>query len=267
MLGNNIQSSHRAKMPKTCGMKTADDLLIIVADVPNCGILAPGGAGGNHIRWLLLLDSRFQFDFYEQSERVQKALNYFIDAKEYKLLSNLPNDKAKNIAALVYSKKRTWHNWLAIEWYYRNAINNVIFFDHGNEGGWEKISNPIDSYKALLCAIDPDLSYKNYVKWNSNLSNVPIHQYKKEIENNFSAKAYSDRLYKLDRLAPCMIVDVSKLFQETLDKNFYQSIINFFQLEDHYNLAAELHSLWYNLNISAEKEMIQDLTKTFNLKE
>jgi hypothetical protein len=231
------------------------------------GILAPSGAFGNHLRWLLSLDQQFTVNFGSSLAEVQQCMNQLVNVSDLTLTTNSPEEKVRNIAALVYPEQRTWHNWLAFEWAFSDNLTKLIYFDHGNEDGWKKINTPTTNYRAVLCTIDPDLAYRCYVKWNSALNNTPIHSYKTRIAQNFNAVSYTQKLCKMDNPAACYFVDTSILFQPTLDKSFYQSIISFCQLDDQYELASDVHKLWYDLQIAAEHDMIRDLTTTFNLKE
>lgn len=201
---------------------------------PKFSIIAPPGAFGNHLRWLLLLDSRFSFP------------------------DNATN-KVEFIEHCVYPNNRTWHNWLGYEWKYRRQLDQQIYLDHANEHGVEFLQKSVPT---LLCSVSALLGIRCYVKWRSDANVEALyHAY----INNWSPKAFKNIVKDNQAESWTKLTNVDVLFSSELDKNFYQSIITFFDLEDHYASAQRIHSRWYDRQIKAEQEMLNDLNKIFNM--
>jgi len=207
---------------------------------PEYGIVAASGGFGNHIRLMLLLDSKF---FLRQRSTIKSKLTYIKNS--------------------IYHPNRTWHNWLLIEHQNRTYFDHSIYLDHGNENSWEFVRT-IPNYKVLLCTVDPGLSYRCYVKFNSNLNNVDSCVYKREMSAYFNETFYKEKIASVNPDADYHIISSDRLFTETLDYDLYTEIIQFFNLENQYEHAAYVHKLWFALQLKAEKEMIEDLSKIFN---
>lgn len=201
---------------------------------PKLSIIAPPGAFGNHLRWLLMLDSRFSFP-------------------------NGANDKLEFIDQNVYPADRTWHNWLRYEWQYRRQLDQCIYLDHANERGVEFLQQGVPT---LLCSVSALLGIRCYIKWHSDANlDMMYHNY----SNDWSPKAFKKLITDNQAESWAKLTTVDALFSPELDKNFYQSIITFFDLEDHYESAQHVHSRWYDRQIKSEQEMLGDLNNIFNM--
>jgi hypothetical protein len=183
------------------------------------------GGGGNHLRWLLLLDPEFSY-FREQAA-----------------------DNFTFITKCVYPNDRTWQNWLNYEWRWRLGVEDLIAFSHG------RVLQSDTRYCALKT--NPEQAIKHYLKFNTNLNTTLMQTFKQQTEdyNNKIGSIKSDNL---------MIVDSDQLFQPTLDKDFYLKITEWFNLSDNYDQAATIHSMWWALIKRAEQEIIQDLQRIYS---
>lgn len=209
---------------------------------PRFSIMAPPGAFGNHIRWLLLLDSKFNLpEFYIPSSVDEKVAYY---------------------QQLVYPTQRTWHNWLQYEWRYRRWLDPTIYLDHANELGPDYLTQQIPT---LICNVDLALGLRCYLKWNSSNNGTGIGSLVGEFKNRWSLSNFEKMVADAGAQSWTKIVNVDSMFSQTLDKSLYESIIKFFDLEDHYEAAQHIHSLWYARQIDSEREMINDLNKIFNM--
>lgn len=234
------------------------------------GIYTPIGGFMNHIRWLCLLDDSYKFislnkdsyisfkgaDWPELQEVLEDPVSA-IKSQFFNEIINLcdgipfycPIDQKINfILENVYTKDRTWHNWLIYEWKYRVALNYQLFAEHN----YTKNEN-ID--RQLICTCDPELSYKSYLKFNINLNNTTKESFL-EMQNR-----YSNGLHLLKK--PYKILDSTILFQKSLDRSFYNEMIEWFKLEDNYDAAQIIHSAWYDGHKRAEKEIVEDLKKIY----
>jgi len=227
----------------------------MISNDPKFSITFPIGGFGNHIRWLMLLDDRYQLDIKladPQSEGLVNNRKHLENYKSYDFVS--AESKLEFIKIHVYPNNRTWHNWLVFEWKYREQLQEILPIDHSYDF---KQHGPLE--KELYLTITPDLAVNCYLKFNSNLNNTSPELMKKLIANfNHLVRRYC---LKFSKNSLSLNVDI--LFNETLDQELYQQIINFFGLNYNYDLANQVHKLWYNLHRKAEKEIILDLQKIY----
>ena len=145
----------------------------------------------------------------------------------------------------VYPSNRTWHNWLRVEWIFRNWTNKYIIFDHD-------VQSHFNNYIALT--VEPNFAYKNYLKFNTSNNNRSKSQTIKEI----------DEYNKIvDGMKNTTIVDAEILFRDELDKELYNECINEFELDDNYSYANEIHKQWYTLHKNAEVDIVRDITNMY----
>ena len=179
------------------------------------------GSGGNHLRWLLLLDPSFV----------------------------LPRGTSQNnydfIIQDVYSFGRTWQNWLNYEWRWRLEVEDLIAFSHG------RVIQSDIKYCALKT--DPDAAFKHYLKFNTNLNTTLIDTFKRK------TMEYNDTIVAQSVLDNVLIIDSEGLFQPQLDTELYNQVVEWFELDNLYDQASEIHTKWYNLIKRAEQDIITDL--------
>jgi hypothetical protein len=226
----------------------------MISNDPKFSIGFPIGGFGNHVRWLMLLDDRYQFDIKlvdPQSEGVVEQRGHVGNYKSYNFVSM--DSKLEFIKTQVYPGHRTWHNWLLFEWKYRDQIQEILKIDHAynfNRG-------PLD--KELYLTITPELAVNCYLKFNTSLNNTSSGLMKKSIAK-FNQIV---RGYCLKFSENSLSLKVDALYNETLDQELYQQMINFFGLDYNYDQANQVHKLWYNLHKKAEREIIIDLQKIY----
>lgn len=214
-----------------------------MSDSAKFGIIAAPGGFGNHIRWLLLLDPMFSLKCFDV---------------------NTPDEKINFLKLQVYSPQRSWHNWLTTEWKFRDAINSLISLSHGGDLRWKEMANNAND-KTLLCTVDADLAYRNYVKFNSNLNSTDADKWKNYIGGAFSQQGFKYYMDQFRCYNQCCVISSDLFFQEDLDRTLYEHIINFFNLSNQFDLAADIHRVWYKLQIHAEQEIIDTLSKLFKI--
>lgn len=186
-------------------------------------IIAPLGGFGNHVRWLILLDPSFDL-----------TINY---GKDIINLTSL-DQKIAFFNGRVYPNDRSWDNWLQIEWAYRDSLNRYIPFGHDiNE-----LLNP--DVKTILLKTNPELAYRSYIKFNSNLNTRPKHRFISDVNETNSIVA--DKPHQLS-------LDSDVLYNEVLDQKFYNDLVGFLELENLYTTAQQIHSKWYHLHKNAEQ--------------
>jgi hypothetical protein len=196
-------------------------------------IYAPAGGLGNHIRWLCLLDDQFNF---------LNLITYsnLLTENKTKRVYTL-SDKVNFILETIYPASRSWQNWIKIESKYRFSLDSLIFFEH--KVGYQISSDQL----AVYVNTSPDLCLQHYFKFNSNLNGCSIASFKMDImHHNHSGDNSSVNCINGDNL-----------FQETLPKDTYSSIISELNLANNYDEAAVIHKAWYTLNKKGEKDMVK----------
>lgn len=240
-------------------------------------VVSPIGGCGNHVRWLILLDQQFSLfvdpiNRRSDYEKMRGAAwpsydNYLID-NYTGIDSNIVNEIASgnfsprlNFTTLahklnefnhsIYPESRTWHNWLITEWRWRNELNEIIEHNHLYSNLKDK------NKKTLLLTIDPSLAYKLYVKFNSNCNNTSMDQFHSDIlsSNNEHLAVTNENV---------LLLEADILFNEVLDRAWYQQLITWFNLEDNYASASIVHKLWYDAHKRAERELVAVLTKLYS---
>lgn len=238
-------------------------------------IIAPIGGFGNHVRWMLSLDERFpeilklntqQYknlagtswpnyidylnnNYLDISNEILQEINNIEKINNIKSGLKTTELKLKFISEYIYPPTRSYHNWLQIEWMYRRNIC-VIPFDHTN------INN--NSLQTILLTIDPELAYRSYVKFNSNLNNISkeyfINNIHAENQKNVSTSLCNNNAH---------LLDTTILFNRTLDYDWYQQLISAIGFDDNYVSASQIHKLWYNGHKRAEHDIIADMISLY----
>lgn len=212
------------------------------------------GGFGNHLRWLLSLDQQFSASLYVPdylTNGIYKIVTEEQKSNSAKHSFSSLEEKIQFINQFIYPQNRTWHNWLSFELKYRHQLDQIITFNHYVN----QIPKP--PVKTIVTTIDPDLAYKHYLKMNSNLNTTSVDLFKRVIDNdNYLAnnKTASDNL---------LVIDLSILYNQVLDRSLYEKCINFFNLQDLYQYAKDIHCTWYNLQIKSQKEFVKDITSIY----
>ena len=186
------------------------------------------GGFGNHVRWLILLDKQHQF---------------IIQVNDFRLEFRTQQEKYNAFVKNIYPLERTWSNWLEFEWMFRNELDKHILFTHF-------ISNFEDKIKTLVLTTDPGVALRSYFKFNPTLNYMPVDRFVNDAEEfrNYY-KTMQDSEY-------VRILKTEILWQPILDRSVYSKIIKWFGLDDNYELASQVHGLWYEAHKRAEKEFL-----------
>jgi hypothetical protein len=251
-------------------------------------IIAPLGGFSNHLRWLLMLDSKYSFKFdidvtgeeilytdlrgaswpnfkewneLDPNKLDQKILIEISDRFDIEKLKTIASttrnnnktmslieDKISFIADNVYGKDRSWQNWIYYEFQYRIQLIESIALEH--PGTFDSdIHRQFD--KIIAVTTDPTLAMHSYIKFNSNMGLTPIDDFIMASEiNNQEMIKYAGQHENI------LLVNSDSLWQPSLDKNLYNTIIKWFDLTDNYKYANKIHNIWFNLHKKAEKEIV-----------
>ena len=195
-------------------------------------IVAPVGGSGNHVRWLTTLDPSFTLRLNDQ-------------------VLTTPEEKIKFIEQNIYFSGRTWHNWLEVEWRYRDTMNAAVRFAHSHV----EIAG---TSPTAVVVVDPESAYRNYLKFNSNLNTRSRERFLRDVaeDNNNNVKFAESVGY-------ATVLHSDLLFHPTLDRIFYQDLTSFFGLKNLYSAANQVHQLWYNCNKQAEQEFVRDIAQVY----
>lgn len=192
----------------------------------NLTVWAPWGAGGNHLRWLLLLDKKFNFFKFQSTA-----------------------DKINYILTSIYPLKRTYSNWLDYEWIWRDRLKKFIVFSHPDwDPNWK---NNLDQFNELNIFIESSNKF------------LPGQLYKK-INPNFNGQSESDfakmceqRFVEVNMLTKSIngiVIDLAELYLPILSKNLYKQLTDYAQLDYNYDYASLIHERWFFLHNKAEEE-------------
>lgn len=175
------------------------------------------GGGGNHLRWLLMLDPEF---FIFDNGPVSDKVGYILDR--------------------VYPATRDRLNWFEFEFKYRQVLNEHIKFAHTNfDPGWQQRPGQFDSkFNYFLYPSKPDIIIKFYralletTEWNP-----------KTIDN-----IKHERLQAINCINQYggLLVNSEELFFPDLDKLLYDKICSFGNFTNLYEHAKIIHSAWWN---------------------
>lgn len=245
-------------------------------------VVGPTGAFANHVRWLVLLDPQFTSIFpkfsLEEFDQLKgpdwpsyenylkrNLSNIPVSIKQeldqinaYEFVFDTVDNKIKEFENKIYHQSRTWHNWLLVERILREvltiSLNNTVTLMHTIK---DKTIGPDE--KTLLITIDPKLAHRSYLKFNSNLNNMTKDQFYQHVTRDFDDW---QKLVSTDSLH-YKIIESDILNQPVLDKQFYNELINWFDLTDLYEQANYVHGLWYEAHRRMENEFINDIRKFY----
>lgn len=192
------------------------------------------GGFGQHVRWMALLDKRFQL-----RDLITTA------------------DKVKYILETVYGG-RTAANWINFEETYAAGLNNLIYFNHqlDKENRIVRLKTQrgmrpftyLDDTRFLCCTCDPRIALNWYRTVKPDLN--------KWTNEQFLERAVIDR--QLTESMPTyhantLVINNDILCHNILDRDYYTKLVSHLQLDNNYNAAAEIHLRWWKLRRRAEE--------------
>jgi hypothetical protein len=203
-------------------------------------VCASVGGFANHYRWLLLLSEKYNNLALLNANsfmRINKAFPWKVE------------DKVKFIQDNIYCKERNHRNWINYEWKYRKQLDHVIPVSHNIYSASYTIApkhSPSKPHKILVSLLDPEDCLKHYVKFNPTLNSFSPSEFLKRCANDITdAEEYLLHLRSEEQM---LIVQGKELYKPTLDRNLYKSMIDFFELEDLYEYANQIHMMWYRIH-------------------
>lgn len=201
----------------------------------NRAICAPCGGLMNHVRWLTLMSPEFKLPFKGKLEFMKG----------------------------VYTTNRSPFVWLKNEYFYRERpfIQDLVFGTHHIEDCLT-LESP---RKILILVPSPELSFTHYLKFNPLLNGLIKQVDNLKTSNDDIKKSYqlaisndNDRNKLHDTSTNDIItLNIDKLYtNRELDVETYRTITDFFEISNEYNLANEVHNMWFNLQEHGKKLML-----------
>jgi len=192
------------------------------------------GIGGNHVRWLLSIDPKFNLPWCNTSS---------------------VTDKVNWICENVY-KDRTWHNWLTTEWQYRNQLDTTIKVDHVlNQYPQENWSDTTwQNRKQLILTIDNcTVAAYHYFMINLGLNTQTL------TSLMLKFKHWNERIEDLKQLnlPSKQILPSDCISEPTLNQEWYQKIVAWAGYDDLYDHASQIHTAYYQCRQQAAKDFIK----------
>lgn len=194
-------------------------------------LIFPGGAGGNHLRWLLYLDSSI-----DGEKSIEEKMDFILNE--------------------VYSIRRSFYNWLPWEaqWRFDDKYESFIKILHEpkddkpeNKTIFLSFNNyeiPLRHYAVLTSCFSSEVSYNHYTRFLNSFDNRVLLFTQKGSENKLNLKT-----------------DI--FFNNKLDENFYKTVVDWYELENHYEECCVLHNKWSESRERVERESYEFYTGDF----
>jgi|APSaa5957512535_1039671.scaffolds.fasta_scaffold47945_2 hypothetical protein len=237
-------------------------------------IVSPIGGFGNHLRWLMLLDSRFDFievvdvrnwsqnmyndicgsdwppyqeNFHDMPLHTKQECVQLLPKHTLEIIygGTNPEAKVKYILDQVYCSERSWFNWLLYEFKYREYFNKFILFTHDFVD-----INPFSN--SILITMNEHNAYKHYLKFNA--TDSLSDRLRTTREFNAEANTHAQKH---------TVICGDILFDDVLDQDLYYTCINAFGLDDNYAHANVIHNAWFKLHKKSAYEFVNTVTELY----
>jgi len=195
-------------------------------------VVFPGGAGGNHLRWLMYLDSSI-----DTEKTTKQKMDFILNE--------------------VYSIQRSFYNWLSWEarWRFDDKYESFIRVLHEPRDddpesktiflSFEDYNIPLRHYSVLTSCFSSEISYNQYYK------------FLKDFDRRI--KVFAPNNSSKNKLT--LKTDI--FFNYDLDETFYKTVIDLYELEDHYEECCIVHSKWSECRERAERDSYEFYTGDF----
>lgn len=194
-------------------------------------IVFPAGVGGNHVRWLLSIDPKFNLAHGGASV----------------------DDKVDWICKNIYHN-RTWNNWLAKESQYRNQLDSIMMLKHSVTQPGEMFYHPDwqEKKQLLLTVDDPIMASYHYFMVNIGLNN----QTKDTMMRNLTQwQEISDTIESLN-LSTKKILKSDCIIRSDLDLDWYKEITNWAGFDDLYEPANRIQGAYHQCRQQAARDFV-----------
>ena len=201
-------------------------------------IAASLGIFKNHVRWLLMISNYYNGKINDASFLVEDK-NFPTD----------PSEKVDFLLKYVYPLERGCLNWLDYEWTFRENINQIMYIEHCISAV-KQIVKTTDEHKILGMYALPKQCMWGYMKFDPFLhKRSPI-----EFQVKMTKEQQELKRYVTEDNEQLLLMDAFRLHQPILEKEFYDTIIEFFDVDNQYEHATRLHERWYQLQQNSKKQ-------------
>jgi hypothetical protein len=161
----------------------------------------------------------------------------------------------------VYHYTRTAFNWLEYEHKFRTQLNDTIFFEHVIANyTFNKTRKNKEHNKIIIARCEPNESLFFYCKFMPYLNHSNISGF---IENCKFQLGLIDNFVRNDN-EEVLLIDSKQLYKKELDYNLYKTLVDFYQIEDSYKFAKEIHESWFNLQEKSLNDVL-DILDTLSI--
>jgi hypothetical protein len=168
--------------------------------------------------------------------------------------------KVEFIKKHIYNSSRTVFNWIALEWKFRTQLNNVITFDHNIKNYDFSIARKNKQrHKIIISQCTPNESLYLFGKFMPFLNNTTIDGFLEMCKNNVAAI----ETYVVPEKEEIFQILSKDLYTRELSYDLYKSLIDFYEIENEYESANEIHTAWFDLQEKAINDLhaiIDDLS-------
>ena len=194
-------------------------------------IVFPTGIGGNHARWLLSIDPKFNLPYGHSAV-----------------------DKTTWICLNVYTH-RTWNNWLTKEWEYRNQLNALMRVEHHATQPNESMDDARwqNKKQLFLTVNNPTMSAYHYFMVNIGLNNQTN---LKSLLGQISEWNYTVAKINDKNLSTKQSLASDCISEPTLNADWYQSLVEWAGFDNLYDQASQIHTAYYQCRQKAAKDFI-----------
>ncbi len=202
-------------------------------------IVSPTGGFGNHLRWLMLMSPNFNdLSKLNAPSKLQTGTIFPFDGQ----------GKVDFIRKYVYNDDRTTFNWIQKEWKFRIQLNEVIVFYHIVKNYvFSKARKDGVPNKLIICKFTPEQSLHFYCKFMPYLNHTTVESFIKDCQFNIDLV---NNLEKTDS-EEIFYVNSIDLYTRELNYELYKSLVDFYQIEDSYDYANQIHRMWFDLQEKA----------------
>ena len=215
-------------------------------------VCAINGGFSNHVRWLMLLSNEYNGQINTKGFVIRNSA-YPIDTL----------GKVEFIKKFIYPDNRNFYNWIRYELMLKDQLETIIMVAQV----MGKHKNPFYNVdKTILLRSSGEFCTEKFMKLH------PHYVLELKQENKFdglnSVIGFLDGMDSnngsfIPKEGHKILTCYSEtLYNELLDKEFYENMVNFFNISNEYEHAKDIHRTWYKCHIRARKECIDWITNS-----
>jgi len=226
-------------------------------------VKSPNGAFVNTIVLLLWLDKQFNLLIDQQKYAVLRgsswpdvdelhlvdlSLSLRKEIEQYFIL-----DKCKFIEQNIFPEDRTWDNWIYYESLYRNFWQKgIVGLQQGQTA--DTIEQQLDQgYRIIGFSCDPYIAYKNKCKFTTS---IDLHTKKSFIAD---IEKFNKKLDSVDHPNLLKLDAAEFMCKQDLDRSTYNIITKWADLEDNYDKAHFVHTLWLRAQTRSQMDFLDEM--------